>query len=609
MKEDFATMEKTISKKLIAGLCALSAGLILASCDAITATPKSYNDPIVTGTNTTDKENLMGKIYDAVATDRNTKIVSDILDEVAVKKFGSYNEILEANKSEDAKKAYIVKYSKTFVLSTDGSHKGATAEQIQLHRFDTFYKDIKDRISESFYNEITSGSYNDEEGRFDEGKLWMAHYHEFYDLGKKAEAQANKFFVTNALTKENAIDKLAGVYSNNEGGRGYIEEKVYPQIIKDKLVEDYALTDAYSSLGRAYARKVSYIKVSYEDHVIPWKILKNFAASHIQSEATTIDFEIVAKALKGLEKIGDFKANTGDGVQALATDSASYSLLKSALGDPVSVLDDKDDTANCIKVDTAIKLGDVELIPVGDYYKDTKLGELIVSFKKAVRAEEAGRFPTSTDKAELDKFLASGKSKEYGLREKLISLSKEDYTTDGWYVKNGGLSELPSELRDRLFNINVANTLDDETKLIKETSANMGAYEKDKDGNPLKRLPYLRNIYGKKLVIPAKSQSYADNPYNYVYQDVDGKAFYIVQVLEAPSTPKLNVESDVSYEKVDPYKTEDIAKQVAKVLGTKDSYITDAYTKYLEKYTFTFYETSLYEHFQSEYPDLFDDED
>ena len=77
---------------------------------------------------------------------------------------------------------------------------------------------------------------------------------------------------------------------------------------------------------------------------------------------------------------------------------------------------------------------------------------------------------------------------------------------------------------------------------------------------------------------------------------------------------KLNPKSETSYKDQEetkdiPYKTEDIARAVSKVLGTKDSYIKDAYTEILKKYSFVFYETSLYEHFKSEYPDLFDNED
>ena len=182
---------------------------------------------------------------------------------------------------------------------------------------------------------------------------------------------------------------------------------------------------------------------------------------------------------------------------------------------------------------------------------------------------------------------------------------KEDYTTDGWFVKNGGVSELPSAIRDRLFNIKVANTLDNDSLVNENSDEKMGAYEYedgDKSKDKITRLPYLRNIYGKKVILPSKSLSYEKDPYNYIYHDVDGKAFYICEVLEAPSTAKLNESSKVytALEK------EQISRQIAKILGTKDSYIKDAYTDYLNdnKYLFTFFDTSLYDYFKSEFPDL-----
>ena len=131
----------------------------------------------------------------------------------------------------------------------------------------------------------------------------------------------------------------------------------------------------------------------------------------------------------------------------------------------------------------------------------------------------------------------------------------------------------------------------------------MGAYEYvdgDSNKDKLTRLPYLRNIYGKKVVLPNKSLSFDKDPYNYIYHDIDGKAFYVCEVLEAPSTAKLNAASEVytALEK------EEISRQIAKILGTKDSYIKDAYTEYLNKYVFVFFDTSLYDYFKSEYPDL-----
>ena len=611
-------MEKHISKKLFAGVCALSGAFILASCDPITAIPTTYNNPIVKNADDSpvnDDTNKLGRIYEAIATDRNTKIVSDLLDEVAEKKFGTFKEIQDAAADEtgNAAKAYMAAHQSVFYRADDEKtdlHFGKSADEVRMNRFEIFCEDIEDRISESFWNEVTSGSYNDSEGRFDEEKLWMAHYYEFYDLNNYEAASKNRFFITNEHNKHNIMDYLTvdAYYNSEPGKRGYIEEKVFPAILKDKLVEEYVYNTNYGALGRAYARKVNYIKVSYENYLIPWNIFNSFAENYIvhkqYDNGTNPDFELITKAIKGFDSVGTFEGED-QGIVPLTGDAEV--LFKSAF----------DTTPETINVPATIKYNSDDLIPAGNYYKETKLGKIIDSYQKACKAEDAGRFPTASDQTELDKFTASGKTKEFGLREQLISLAKEDYTTDGWFVKNGGLSELPAALRDRLFNINVANKLDNGELALEqpdefapEGKGTMGAYEND----GTKRLPYMRNINGKKFIIPAKCQSYDEYNYNYVYHDTDAKAIYIVQVLEAPSTPKLNMDSSTSYSKLDEtkgdiFKTEEIARAVAKVLGTKDSYIKDAYTEILKGYNFEFYETSLYEHFKSEYPDLFDDED
>ena len=252
-------MEKNINKRIFAGVCALSAAFILAACDPISAVPSNYNDAIVLdkdGNGLDDPENKVGKIYDAVATDRNSKIVSDLLEEVADGKFGSYSKVKEAyeaykNGDDSLALAHMATHQDVFYRDGDANYDGKSENEVRLNRFEKFYEDIKDRISEFFYNEITSGSYNDDEGRFDESKLWWAHHYEFYDLLEKpSDKDWAKFYVTDKVTKETALDMLNDLYSNPaEGKRGYIEEKVYPQILKDKLVEEYVYNNilCYSS--------------------------------------------------------------------------------------------------------------------------------------------------------------------------------------------------------------------------------------------------------------------------------------------------------------------------------------------------------------------------
>ena len=582
-------MEKHISKKFFAGILALSAGFILASCDPVSAVPKNYNSPIIASTDgaiNLDGNNL-GTLYDSITSERNSKIVNDILSQIAEKKFGTYAEFLDACSSAEKQTAYVNAHSDFF-----GTDENKDA------RFTAFKADLEERISEYFYNEITSGSYNDDLGRFSEKKLYNAHKYELYDLGAVEEANFKTFFVDKELTKENAFAKLNGAAYQvaQEGKRGYIQEKVFPDILRNKLVEDYIYKNNPSSLGRAYARELSYVKISYDgESKFADALMENFATTHIQAEGEHINFSIVENAYKGFAP----SATAGNLIDVLPVGEAADTLLAASA---------TEGTIDVAAADPNYVFMDITLVPAGSYYKETKLGKILEDYAKAIAGEAQGRFPTEENKTALDSFTGDGKSKQYGLLQKLISLMKEDYTTDGWYVKNGGVTELPSAIRDRLFNIRVANSLDDGSLVNEDSAAKLGAYEYvdgDKTKDKLTRLPYLRNIYGKKVVLPSKSLSYDKDPFNYVYHDVDGKAFYICEVLEAPSTAKLN-ESSTVYTALE---KENISRQVAKILGTKDSYIKDAYTEYLNKYEFTFFDTSLYDYFKSEYPDLdqFDD--
>ena len=595
-------MEKHISKKFVKGLLALSAGFLLASCDPVHALPTNHAESIVVNEDKSSidvTDNDLLQIYNLIESGKNEEVVSLILREIAEKKFGTFKEFYEAVTDDTYAKrdAFIA------------AHKDYFGEdENKVIRFNDFVEDIMLRISESFYNEMTSGSYNDEDGKFSEEKLYNAKRYDLYDLHKLDATVAddkividNKFYVDKELTKDNAFFYLAGEYWNfEEGKRGYIEEKVYPEILKNKFVESYIYENNPASLGRAYARKINYVKVTYEDEFASlWKLLKLFSTDYIETAGEEMDFELITGAVKGFTSFDesimvDNILDAAPGSEAAAVNDLLAAVHSTETAEEKYVhVDDEDD----------YWYGEFHgekgicLVPEGDYYKDTKLGKILVSYEDAIQAEKDGRFATAAQKAELDKFTGEGKSKEYGLMQKLISLAKEDYTTDGWVLKNGGATELPSVIRDRLFNIKVANILDDETKLPVETT--IGEYNEKN---------YVRNINGNKLVLSSEASTFENEHFNYIHQDVDGKAFYIVSVEEAPSTAKLNEKSSTAYKKadgtVDALRIEQLSRQVAKVLGTKDSYIKDAYTDMLKNYEFKFYDTSLFEYLNAEYPDL-----
>ena len=594
-------MEKHISNKLIRGLFALSAGFLLASCDPVHALPKNHAESIVVNNDAEKseigiKDNDLLQIYNLIESGKNEEVVSQILREIAEKKFGSYKEFYEAANDASKQAAYIAAHSDYF--GTEDTEQ----------RFKDFKEDLEARISEAFYNEITSGSYNDEDGKFSEEKFYNAKRYDLYDLpAASAAVKANKFYVTKELTKENAFASLKGEYHNfTSDKRGYIEEKVFPDILKNKLVESYIYDNNPNSLGRAYARRINYIKVSYEEEFGSlWTLLKKFSKEYIEDAPGKLDFELVASAVKGFTVFEESQM-----VNEIYSDTDETATKVKALLEAAHAGESDDEKYIDVPASDDYKYGtSITLVPAGKYYKGTKLGEILKSYEVAIDAEEHGRFATSTEKAELDKFTGEGKSKEYGLMQKLISLAKEDYTTEGWFLKNGGATELPSAIRDRLFNIKVANILDDNadftTKSGKEHKAELPAETTLGDYNEKN---YLRNINGNKLMLSSEASTFENEHYNYIHQDKDGKAFYIVEVLEAPSTAKFNENlEETVYKKagnVDTVRIEQLKRQVAKILGTKDSYIKDAYTDILQGYEFKFYDSSLFDYLNNEYPDL-----
>lgn len=592
-------MAKIINKKLFAGILALSAGCLLASCEPVETVPSNYTDPIIT---TTDggkidfEDNILGTLYESIASDTNSKVVEKILKEIVETKFGTY---------EDISKAFddFASFNKEAVL------KGNYFEgEDKARKQDEFAKDVYARVSEALYNEINSSSYEDELGKFSEEKMYNAHRQELYgleELASDSPVKENKFFVTENFEKEDVFgvyssgsNKLVGKYAK------YIEKKILPSILKDKLVEDYIFRKNPLVLGRSYAVNVSYVKVGYDNDSFNGihTLLKRYAKSNI--EEGNADFEVVADALKG------FTAFDENGITPLASGTDSYNLLKDTYGENLIQLSSDVDTNNNI---ASPLLGYVEyqgqrLIHKDQkFFKDSKIGQLIESYNKACKAEKAGRFPTSKDKAELDKFTSEGKSKEYGLLKKLVELAKEDYTTtDSWFVKSNGAGELPSAFTDRLFNIKVSQDID--------------KIEQEEGNGPLAKweTSYLRNIKGNKFLIAKATgvDKYSEsNPYTYIYDD-GASACWIAMVDEAVSPAKFNEKSEtyLGLEKnygTNKYRYEDTGRAIAKVLASKDNYVKDAYSEYLNEYKdVIFYDSSLYDYFKSEYPDLdiFDEE-
>ena len=612
-----ATMANVTTKKLLltAGLV-LSGAFVLASCDNVTAVPQNYETPIVVknGQDIDDEENVLGKIYDAISSNKSAKVVSTLLEKIANNEFGTFEEVEKCfSVSGDAEsiklgaaKAHIAKYAHEFAKEEDYDiKKGVTeaeVEAIRIDRFKDFYRDVNERIDSVIFSEISSDSYRDtiNKTEFLEEKYARAKREQNYDIAGFNEDGSTSVtwkdrFLDDSFKEENVREYLEDFSRYAD----YVNRKIIPDVYKDKLVEEYVIASNYSALGRAYGRQINYVKVSYsdDDPNTTYNLVKNFVANELDNvarkEDDMVDYSDLVNWVKGLK--GVTTNDDGDAPAIVPLTAEDEAILTPIYGEPVKISPKCDKEPARDFSDQVIALNKYGFGPTFKYYEKTKLGDILKNYEKAIVGEQS-RFASSEDVSQFNDFTNNGKrSKEQGLMQKITDLalnSSDSFAKEGWFVKNdasGALSSMPEAIKNRLFNIKVANDFDKPSWV----------YEKGES--------YFTKVFDHAYLTPAEN---SDAAYDFILRDTGSKSYYIIEILEAPSTSKLNKTSDKSYVKTDAwlYKTESVARQIAKILGTKDTYTTSAYTSYLELYTFTYHDTDVYEYLEATYPDLFEDD-
>lgn len=555
-------------------ILALAGAFLLTGCDSVNALPTNYNDNVIVNKDDNSKvdvyNNIMGTLYDDLVSNKKDDVLNNFIEIITNDQFGKYSEIkaLVTENDEAKMKSFIEKHMGAYAhenkVSDDKTEDeylaekyNTTVDAIRIKRLKAFFKDVEERINEAFYNEITSKTYNDDTGKFYERRLAMAHYADLYDVDM-TKADWYEGYITPDLKKEDVSSfiHMDGRYDD------YIERNLIKTIYKDKLVEQYLIENNYSTLGRAYGRKVNIIKLTRDEKYkeLPNTLLNTYATKYILGN-NDVNFETIANAWRG------FRGIDKDG-NVIELDANEKQLLKDC--------GLEEQTFGSYK-----------------YFPGTQFGQLIEKYQKI---DQDNRFADEEAMSALSEFTgAYTYSKEKGLKIKLADLATKDYTTDGWYVKNGGLTDLPTSIRDRLFKINVSNDVDN---LEKETEEHK--YDSDK---------YVRNINGHYYLTPATSESAVNDPRNFVIYDSDN--FYIVEVVEAVSTSKLDIDGKNSYvtkhNDDDVLFTERTARKLAETLGTKDSYVNKTYSSYIEKYSVAYHDSSIFDYFKEKFPELFED--
>lgn len=610
-------------KKVLAVALLSTIGLV--ACDKdIQAKPTNYDDPLITFTDSKDEiyHNLVSIIEDAY---RDGSLSSAVLDKVlyqySVSVFGRYNKVAKpynlgegeitlkdaAKECRDGSTSHAVadkfiEEHKAF-WTTDNDGNRLTTDEAKASEYARVlakWNTIEERIARSFYEKISGGSYNNEKGYFSEKKFLAelrSQLHKVsnpYSLGTQMTLEEYEVVITPDVQEEEVFTAEVAAaaapggkttylhranyqdeksYDLDEAEDAdttirYVEDEIIPTIYRSLLVEQYLLDESYNNLGRSAARKINVLSVSTNsnnDKAADY-IMKYFVRNKVSvkgAEITLADFKEVSNALKGLV---DGSGNNAylDAVNAVPAYAGAFPKVSFLGYDGVTTY---------------------------HYYLGTDYGDMMANFAKI-------KTDINTTDASVESDFTGGYTytADIGRIIKENNIKKNDYTIDGWYIKSNGVSDLPDTIKSRLFNIGVANVLDDNTVVDR--------FAGDTYAVPANESKLVAKINGKHYLKVASKQSGAKAEDDILFYE-SGK-YYVIQIEEAVSGSKLAKETTA--EKYSTSKKEEIINEVARVIADNDAYKSSSTKHWLEEAAIKYHDSTVYDYFKENYPDLFEDD-
>ena len=378
-----------MAKKLLKNLLlvsVLSVSAVLTSCSSVNAKPGNIKDPIVGVEG--DKEyfrNTIETIYDNLVESGTTN--TTVFDEL------------------------VVNIAKEEVLA-----KGFVTDEKVL-----------EICQEILLKEVKGGSYSTD-NLFDEKK---------YVSALKATNPGISFGDNETYNQNYLImpeDEFEDVFKADY--KEYIEKKIKPGVLKSLLTAKYLCENSISSLSRASARQVQYIKLpnfankSGEVN----KLINEWLGNYISNPTETIDLDELQAIYKGI------KQDTNG--------------LESA------------------ELEKANRINDY----ISRYY--TLANEITEDLDKIVVKDDEGKFKKEngkfvmknsddTDQTIEDKYTGSGAyTIEWGVELAQRNLLQKDFTGEDIFTKSKGIADLPSELTDRLFSASISSYVETSDKTV-----------------------------------------------------------------------------------------------------------------------------------------------
>ena len=605
-------MATKLSKKLL--LVALLGVFGLTACDDDVASyPKDGEilPPVQEGTKIYNNE--LSEIYESI---RDGSLASDVLDkllyEYANTIFGRYTAkapSYSTNESNEqtlkavveggdlaAQQAYVKAHKAYWPGATIPENPTDAELATAVAKLQAIYESVEGRIAKAMYAKISGGAYS-EHNLFSERKFLASLYFDGKKVAKYDEVPATDLsedlIISPEVEEEEVFTKgiLHVQHYYSDTNTYAIDENIYREL----LTEQYITDESYTTLGRSYARKVNVLSLTVDsDNKADVPALVNYLVNNI----------IASK--DGANKL-TIAADDRHGEEAVKTLYSTVSKIMKGLPEYFKDGEEEyDPLAKTIVDDLYTDFGlygntaELTALDSTKYLTSTAYGSMMKDYLKI--KEDL----VTTDSTIESSFTGSG---EYTVAQGKIYKEREielkSYTTKGWHLKNGGLSSLPETIRNRLFNLSVASALDSDS-LVDRTSA-----EWDYDAEEVKN-KYVAKVNGAYWLKAETVEDKTSNKDLYFY-DSSSSTYYFVQIVEAVNPAKLSVDGTGRYAAL--YKEgevnndilqETIAREVCEQVATLSSYSGLAKDHWLKEMALEYHDTTIYDYFKENYPDLFD---
>ena len=594
----------------------------LTACnDEIVAKPTGYDDQGILlkddGSKADIYNNDMSVIFDKI---RDGSIGSDVLNKVlyqyGISIFGAYNKKIEGVKDdtitlEDAfndinadeqnnsytskngvVNTFIKAHKAYWTVNLDGKRVDDNGQEVagdadpsnsERARVYSKWNNINERIAKKMYNNIAGGSYSDR-SLFYETRFLMSLRSSLKNVAAPAAGNVYDGVILDPDIEEVEVFDNFLHKENYTGEYTYIEDEIIPSLYNEMLVEQYILDEQYNALGRSsYARKVNIVSITTNDEypLAARYLVNKFVERYISGE----------EAAPAGEKVDAHEA--GDGLKMLKILSNAWKGADLTADEEALVVDSEGFVLKQIDDGN----GGIESVYLG-----TEYGDMMEDYEKI--ADD----PYLTDSSIESDFTSSNKyTKEVGKEIKEREIILKDHTKNGWFIKTGGLSDLPSSIRDRLFNVGVANALSEKAADSEEVLA-QDRWQKGDAGwtyaKPQGESSYVSLINGYYYL---KSSSSDSTLRDMVHYDSSSKTYYIVQIEEAASGSKLSRTNENNYANTrGDSVAEEFINEINEIVAQNDTYKTLSTKHWLEEALLKYHDDVVYDYFKSNYPELFE---